>query len=367
MPPKDLDGPGLIEETVKDARLVDSGLLVLRRYIYNTPSFEPDRRRFLKYAAGLAGLSIGLSGCAQDNDRYTRHIEERDWRSFLLKQDLINGPPVHISVVTGVPNDFEGHLSHKDSNGFGAIDYRVPSNTPITPTASGRIAIAAHTRIGGIEQYITHSSAGRLYRSGYVHLSSTIKVRPGEEVDLSSIISFSGYTGYGPGGMMPEHLHFMIYERRHDGTYVERNGKQLKWHIHVRPGLDPFILGVSGRRPIYWDTRTIIYDLPDRKRVLDLRIDELESRINNSELDNQAKSEILRRRHTPLELRGYLVSEVLTKAKDGKYKCLPGSDMYSLMLDFLHLTSKNPFIAMLPFPHPMLLDFYKKGNPNVQL
>ena len=58
---------GTIEDVVRDARLVDKGKDQLNRRFYsNAPSFDPERRKFLKHAAVLAGLIASgqlLEGC----------------------------------------------------------------------------------------------------------------------------------------------------------------------------------------------------------------------------------------------------------------------------------------------------------------
>jgi len=63
---------------------------------------------------------------------------------------------------------------------------------------------------------------------------------------------------------------------------------------------------------------------------------------------------------------------VLQKKRDEKgnfnYEFKPDSFMYALMLEFYGRTSKQDFIAMLPFPYPGLKHIYQKANsPNVQL
>ena len=56
-----------IEEVVQDSRLVDKGIKELKTFSANAPSFDPDRRKFLKHAAALTGVyATGqlLKGCA---------------------------------------------------------------------------------------------------------------------------------------------------------------------------------------------------------------------------------------------------------------------------------------------------------------
>lgn len=61
------DEVGAIEEVVRETRLVDKGVEELTRFSRNAPSFDPERRKFLKHVAVLAGLYASgqvLKGCA---------------------------------------------------------------------------------------------------------------------------------------------------------------------------------------------------------------------------------------------------------------------------------------------------------------
>jgi len=51
-----------IEEVVRDSRLVDKGIRELKKLSANAPSFDPERRRFLKHVAVLAGFMF-LGNC----------------------------------------------------------------------------------------------------------------------------------------------------------------------------------------------------------------------------------------------------------------------------------------------------------------
>jgi hypothetical protein len=50
---------------------------------------------------------------------------------------------------------------------------------------------------------------------------------------------------------------------------------------------------------------------------------------------------------------------------DLRYEYLPGSSMYSLMLDLFQNTRPDRLLVMLPFPHPMLADLYRQHNPGL--
>ncbi|MBI4167602.1 MAG: M23 family metallopeptidase [Candidatus Aenigmarchaeota archaeon] len=347
---------GYIENAVKDARLVEDGIVQLERYRKNAPLFSLDRRHFLKYAAKLAGLSILFkTGIATETEAFL--FQKRSWESSLLGQDLIRGP--ELLVWKGQPNGFEQHLSQPVNEGFGAVDYEVPLGTPITPICYGTFNRSKTSHSGGNSLWLRHKNEFGSYRSGYLHLDSIVNKSRSQAVNLKDIVAISGNSGYINTESQPEHLHLAIAELNE------------KW-TGIGPGLDPFILGVDGRRPIYWDTKAEIEpDYPwTRESYLQRSFETLDERIKEAEVENQTKREVLSRRIKPEELKSYLGREVLQKhqGRNGEvgYKYLPGHFMYSLMLEVFAYTSKQPFIAMLPFPHPMLKSFYQKENPGLQ-
>ena len=132
---------GTIEDVVRDARLVDKGKDQLNRRFYsNAPSFDPERRKFLKHAAVLAGLGVlntvellGLEGCAtvQEPVTFQGQTYGINWEKWLMSQDLIRGPEPLYRPTGNLP--FDNHLNR--SGGY-AIDYDVPIGTPIVPTAN---------------------------------------------------------------------------------------------------------------------------------------------------------------------------------------------------------------------------------------
>jgi hypothetical protein len=128
---------GKIEEVVGQARLVDAGLRTMRNWLHNTPSFDPDRRRFFEVAATLAGtlvLDQVLSGCAGPEATRTGGLfPSRDWRDVLMEGDMIYGPKLLVEL--GRERDFEAHRS--DPMPYYGVDYDVPKGTPITQALSG--------------------------------------------------------------------------------------------------------------------------------------------------------------------------------------------------------------------------------------
>ena len=353
----DKEAIGLLEDTVGEARLVDTGLEALKTYEKKAPSFSPERRRFLKYCAGLVGAGVLSIGPVKKSEAFLNIFQKRDWKAHLMSQDLIRGP--NLLIVNGRPNDSQNHLFNPVSTGMMAVDYEVSVGTPIVSQNNGRFRQKKADYMGGNELYLLHRNDGGIFGTGYAHLDSIIINKQSGLLDLSKFIAFSGDSGYfnTKGEQQPPHLHFELYRR----------DSKLR---PIKPGLDAFNYGIDGGRPVYWDTKTEIGPFPlDSKQIyIERLIDNMQERVKKTDIDAQTKNELLKRRN-PEDLRNYLEKEVLQKhqGKNGEisYKYLPGHFMYSLMLEVFAYTSKQPFIAMLPFPHPMLLDFYKKENPNV--
>ena len=155
---------------------------------------------------------------------------------------------------------------------------------------------------------------------------------------------------------MDAHLHFQVNEKH--PTKNEFTGI-----------VDPFNLGIDGGRPAYWDTKTNNFKpSPDQRKVeLEFVLEVLPTNLMNAEIDGATKRQLLELRSRPQELRTYLGRRVLEKTKgpDGTkaYEFLPGSDMYNLMHQIYSLTRTNHLVVHLPFPHPMLLSFYRAYNP----
>ena len=86
---------GTIEEVVRDARLVDKGARELQRLLRNAPSFDPERRKFLKHVAVLAGLYASgqlLKGCATAQEPVVFQGKTYgSWEAYLMTQDWIRG------------------------------------------------------------------------------------------------------------------------------------------------------------------------------------------------------------------------------------------------------------------------------------
>lgn len=349
---------GVLEDTIKDAKLVDGGLKILKKYEKNAPSFDPERRRFLKYCAVLVGSTILTSGCATIDSKFL----SRDWKAYLLGQDLIRGP--RLLRFKGRLMDAEAHEFSPSNQGFRAVDYDIPIGTPIVPTYSGRFdKIMDSDRSGGKELFIMHIFNNKRFRSQYTHLDSIIDRTKFNLLSLKDIIAFSGNSGYVDSSSQPEHLHFAIQEMNDVGP--DLSNKDFRRFSPIPPGIDPFKCGIDGRRPVYWDTITLFPNKIFNNVYLQNVIDGLENKLKGIDIDKKTKQELLKRRQNPLELRDYLRKEVLIKPIDSNYKYPPDSALYALMMQIFTYTSNQEFIAMLPIPYPRLVDFYQKENKTI--
>jgi hypothetical protein len=385
---------GTIENVVGDSRLVDKGIVELSKFSRNAPTFDPERRRFLKHVAVLAGLiasgQLNIS-CATAQEPVTYQGKTySDWEAYLLTQDWIRGPKLLIHPSTGLPSDFEHHIKQGWNKGFGGIDYDVPIGTPIVPTADTFRTRTKYHRSGGNELFLVHRHKPRLpLVSWYTHLDKYADIisdgklvaRVGgaeikdQELDKLKIVAFSGMTGSFTIRHGIPHLHFQITE--------VQGGGQIGQGIQISPGLDPFQYGIdvnkpfdeyAGKRvarPVYWDGKTEIpLQVNRRKKLLQQSSDTLDKRVRESDLDKETKDELLKRNNNPEALRDYLGMLVLTKhaGKDGKlnYRHLPGSKPYAWMLEIFSRTSNQELIAMLPFISPFVKEAYQQANPGVK-
>lgn len=396
-----------IEDAAGKTNLVDKGIAVHTKYFApNAPTFELDRREFLKKTGTYSGLIAAgklialeellrsMYGCSSviSSTSNTEPVTFQgktysDWEAYLLTQDWIRGPEPLYRPTGNLLYD-----NHLNRTGFYAIDYDGPIGTPIVPTADAFRTSTTYDRTGGNELLLVHRHKPRLpLVTWYVHLDKYANIlSKGElkaevrgyevrdqELDKTKIIAFSGNTGVGPGGGVQRgHLHFQITEFQ--------GGGQIGQGIPISPGFDPFQLGIDAdkpfdeyagkrvARPVYWDGKTEIpLNINQRKRLLQKSLNTLDRRVRESDLDKETKDELLKRHNNPEALKDYLGMLVLTKptGKDGKmmnYRYLPGKLPYALMLEIFSRTSNQELIAMLPFISPFVKEVYQQSNPEVK-
>ena len=85
------------------------------------------------------------------------------------------------------------------------LDMRAPGGTSIYPLARGVVSKVISDPKGGNTVTITHPNG---YKSYYAHMS-TISVKPGDVVDLKSLIGTVGDTGNSAGA---PHLHLQVWQ-----------------------------------------------------------------------------------------------------------------------------------------------------------
>ena len=93
----------------------------------------------------------------------------------------------------------------------------------------------------------------------------------------------------------------------------------------------------------------------------------LDARLKGQDdLDKKTVGELLKRGNDIYALRDYVTDRVLVK-KGGKYEFGVGGIMHSLLIQTWNATSKQEFIAMLPFIFPPLKSVYQAKNPGQKL
>ena len=246
------EAEGILEDNLPIG-LMDKGLNLLRKiYEPKAPINHKDRRRFLKQAA-LSSAGIALMP-------QKAFSWGTNWKDYLLGQDPIFGPELRVN--SGVTMNFNGHTMVPGK--YGAVDYAVPISTPITPVANGHIF--KHGFQNG--KYIIIGHRTPQYISVYRFMNDITKSEG--SVDLKSIIAYSG-SGYHPAEGTA-HLELQIFK-------LDPN----KGNKSIPPGVDPFLCGIDGERPVYWDAKTEIYSYPinDSTKLEELT-DTLESKLKGN-------------------------------------------------------------------------------------
>jgi murein DD-endopeptidase MepM/ murein hydrolase activator NlpD len=131
-----------------------------------------------------------------------------DTKSTLKLVHPVNGP---ITTKYGQTTDANG-VALWGGNQHKAIDYGVPTGTPVQAAASGtvkQVGSGSGDRSYGVYIEIDHGGG---YSTLYAHLSS-VQVAVGQSVAQGQVIGLSGQTGYATG----PHLHF---EARHNGNKI---------------------------------------------------------------------------------------------------------------------------------------------------
>lgn len=120
------------------------------------------------------------------------------------------GGPFHISQGAG------GDFSHNSPRGRFAVDIAMPVGTPIVAARAGtvlKVRNNQHGRLpdpGGNYVRIQHDDGTH---AAYLHLKrGSVQVRPGQRVEVGSLLGRSGNTGRSTG----PHLHFVVQQMQGD-------------------------------------------------------------------------------------------------------------------------------------------------------
>lgn len=314
------------------------------------------------------------------------------WQAYLLGQDLIHGPPLHIREDHRL-GDFETHIDvYRREAGtgppFGAVDYAVPESTPILPAYRG-FAYYSASRTGSKNVNVYQFENDRRYdtkektrfRAHHAHLHSHSKnidatAKKWSEVVKRNKVSLYHVIGYsGTSGTPVPHLHLAI--AKSEPIEFDDRGRVKEYSDWEAPGIDPFTVGLDGGKPVYNDGMTYLHSnleplIPSEMRWLD---NTLRARSSDELGLDVATVSDLRERLNDNDvgpMRGYLRHHVLNKQPDEQggtnYKFLPGSFTYRLAIRFIRGPNPNQeIIAMLPFINPLVLDTYRKKNWRIDL
>ncbi|MCP5367299.1 MAG: hypothetical protein H6907_15110 [Hyphomicrobiales bacterium] len=386
---------GLMEDFVRNPANMDGAIAHFLRLKANAPTFAPERRRFLRVAA-LAAAAAWLARADEAGavasrafgwSQYGKPVEEfrgkrySGWQAYLLGQDLIYGPPLHIRQ-DGVANGFKEHIQ-VSSDGKGAIDLALPNGVPLVPPRYGY----SHPYTSGIGAKIVNvfhqTREGFSYVSMLGHVKGFSKnlIQGSDdalvnETDMTFAVAISGETG-----TPTPHLHWQMSERH--GLVHNSRGEAMKWSNWGLPGVNPHKAGIDGL-PVYYDGETPLRDAITGFgiRVLMRKLAAALDEKSGDELAlDKATIQALRARIDERDvapMQDYLRHEVFTRHADGSgkpnYRHLPGSFMYSVGIQFVRQDPKvrekngvSEAVFMLPVISPLVVDVYagatdRKGN-----
>jgi len=376
---------GTLEERTKSS-FRDLAISIYDGLGKNQPTYDPERRRFLRTAAlaSAATATFLATGCQTTGSNGSEPQPNPAWKSFLLGEDHIYGPRTYTNPLTGIPNDYEQHIIHSlQGTPLGAHDFVSPVGIPIVPSRKGVASLYYGGLFGARSINVYHqASETHWYRTVLAHLDaysgSLTRNSTWEENKQTNQVGMLNIMGYsGSHGTPGAHLHQALQE--HHPTEYFANGKVKTWGPWERPGLDPQKSGLgNGGRQIYYDGTTELENEPlsfESKSAIEMR-------ILDYELDSKSADELgistqlhqdLRQRISESEagpLTDFLRHEVLSKHadKDGRenYRHLPGSFMYGLTNRVIRPENKD-FFSMLPFPSPHVAGIYQAANPKIQL
>lgn len=150
------------------------------------------RPRAHRVAAGIMALLLVLTGIA------VASAPTASAGTFKYALPWSAGKSYRITQSPG------GSYSHNDSYNRTAVDFALPSGTPVLASQTGIIYFEGWNGPAGIEARIQHAGGGC---TQYAHLSRTI-VDKGQRVLRGQVIGYSGGSGYGSQSYYSPHLHW---------------------------------------------------------------------------------------------------------------------------------------------------------------
>jgi hypothetical protein len=339
------------------------------------------RREFLKkvgkvtLVTGLAGTA--LSGCTRigmARKSLEQNLSAESYAKLTKQWDPVYGPPIQTFSRYGGLGDFQGHIRGGAAPG---IDYDVLKGTPLAPPMTSYLRQSTRDDHGALYLFLV-DIFNTAYRIVLAHLEETlvddryliegeVMRYLGEGVKAlgrGDIVAVSGNSGFGPreyGYVQPPHLHLSFH--------YWNNQKRI-----LEP-LDPEKYGIDGRKPVFWDGRTIL-DMEAGKRLHRLELtlkhlkEDLEQWPRIPEL--QELSGILMEYHYLLGDAGekqildskhfHDMRALLKRVTLEEKKYLPGTAPYTTMLRILGYSTdeKQKVILTLPFMAPGLEKIYQR-------
>jgi len=132
-----------------------------------------------------------------------------------IPEEVTYSLPVDENSRWELGQEFNGEYSHNDEQNRYAVDFIVPTGTPVLAARAGTVMETIGSYDSGGQNAKVYASRANFIRilhddgsmGLYAHLKENgALVSPGEQVGLGDVIGYSGNTGYSSG----PHLHFVL-------------------------------------------------------------------------------------------------------------------------------------------------------------
>ncbi|MDE2406570.1 MAG: M23 family metallopeptidase [Xanthomonadaceae bacterium] len=182
------------------------------------PASEPALPARASVAAGDSSLLAFLPTAAGRSGRLSLRLTATPGSSNARPQDVLYLRPL-AQADAPVEQGFEGAFSHQDLENRYALDFAVPTGTPVLAARGGTVMQVQVGFTGSGLDYAQEASRANFIRilhddgsmALYAHLAEHgALVHPGQRVDTGQRIGLSGNTGYSTA----PHLHFAVQVNR---------------------------------------------------------------------------------------------------------------------------------------------------------